>query len=145
MKLLLKVASLIFGFGIPIGIFIHYFQGEPKEVIEQSFGFVPAILVGIIGLVAIRMVFTIVQASITQDKTGTTAITFYLIVLLVLFLSAWSLLTHILNTAINNYEQFVTTYTLYINVVKASSASIAIGLALNGIEHYLRFKARNSA
>lgn len=141
MKLVLKIASLVFGFAIPMGIIIYYFQGEPKEVIEQSFGIVPTILIGIVGFVLIRLVFTIVHTKIVQDKTGTTAITFYLTVLLVLFILALTLLSYILNTAQGNYEAFVDTYTLYINIVKASAASIFIALVLNGFEHWLRFNA----
>jgi hypothetical protein len=140
MKLILKIASLVFVFAIPTAIFIYYFQGEPQTVVKSTFGFVPTIMVGIVGFISIRLVFTIVKTKIEQDRTGTTAITFYSVVLLVLFLASWSLLSQILTTATNNYDTFVSTYTLYINVVKASSASIAIGLILNGFEHWLRFR-----
>lgn len=139
MKLILKLGSLIFGFAIPIVILIHYFGGE-KEIIRHSFGLVPTILIGVVGFVLIRMVFTIVHTKIVQDRTGTTAITFYLIVLLVLFGLAYSLLAFILNTAQANFEVFVATYTLYMNVVMGSVASIFIGLVLNGIEHMLKIK-----
>lgn len=140
MKLVLKIASIVFGIVIPIAIFIHYFSGEPQTVVKSTFGFVPTIMVGIVGFVSIKLIFTMVKIKIEQDRTGTTAITFYLSVLFVLFLASWSLLSHILITATNNYDTFVSTYTLYINVVKASSASIAIGLILNGFEHWLRFR-----
>src|SRR6056297_1112266 len=141
MKLILKIGSVIFGFAIPLGIIFYYFKGEPTTVVKSTFGFVPTILVGIVGFVLIKLVFTIVKTKIEQDRTGTTALTFYLTVLLVLFLVSWSLLSHILNTAQNNYDTFVSTYTLYINVVMACGGSIGIGLVLNSIEHYLRFKA----
>lgn len=139
-RLLLKILSVFFIFGFPVGYIFWRFRGESEEVIVHGFGLLPTLLIiGILGI-GLFFVLSLIKAQIINDPTGSVAIGFYGIIMLAFGIMIWAIVTWVIRSAEQTYEIFIANMKLYRETAYVIMGSVFMGLGLLGLNIFIGIK-----
>jgi len=117
MKTLLKLLSLC-GLIAPIIHLIVVFSAHGTIEIKATMAFIPSVLVFLLALIIVSYIYANVRAKMIQQPFGNLSMLFYAGVGAILIGAIMIWFVSILATAEHNYNEFIKTFTLYINTLK---------------------------
>jgi len=145
MKKILQLASLAFIFAAPV-IFVIARYSQDREAYtvpaQSGLGGLGFILVLIVGFVAVLFVWNIIRSKVQDNPLGPLAVSFYALIMVVLFASLWYGSNYIVKEATLRLDSLVDTFEGYKSTMMWLTSFVAIGLFLQAVVAWLNFKQK---